>query len=433
MKDGEPALYPEEDQAIKCVRCGFCLDVCPTFRLTGNEAESPRGRIALIRGIGEGQLTLDLGVLNHLDTCLGCRACEPACPSGVPFGSILGSFRARTVSGDQRPPAQQMARKALLGVLTRPKLLRGALNAAHALEYLGLELDELPHWMGDLLGAGDGARVALPAAKATQQRPLPPFTAAKPPRRYTVVMLTGCVMPVLFPRINEATVRVLRWAGCDVIVPRNAGCCGGLHLHAGYREDAKEMARRLLDTLRPYGFDAFIINSAGCGSTVKEYGELLKDDPRYQAEAEALASKARDVMEFLDAVGIPDFPGRYDHVVAYHEACHLVHAQRISAAPRRLLQRIPGLKLVDLEEADVCCGSAGVYSFLQPENARALLERKVANVLATGAEVLAAGNPGCLAWIGRGLRDHGCTIELLHPVEILASALDGEAPPAVEH
>lgn len=427
MASGRDASYPEEDHVLKCVRCGFCLDVCPTFRLTGNEAESPRGRIALVRGVGEGRMAMDGDVIGHLDACLGCRACEPACPSGVPFGSILESFRARIQEQGARPAVHVAARKMLLEVLTKPTLLKTALGAGHLLERLGLNGAELPGWIGAFLGAGDGRPIALPAADAGEPVRLAPFNPADPPRRYTVAMLPGCVMPVLYPGINRATVRVLQWAGCDVLVPKDAGCCGGLHLHAGYRSEAREMARRLIDVLRAYQFDVFVINSAGCGSTVKEYGELLRDDPDYREEARALAERTKDVMEFLDAIDLPRAPGRYDRTVAYHEACHLVHAQRVSAQPRSILQRIPGLKLVDLAEADLCCGSAGVYSFLEPAYAQQLLERKVDNIIASGADVLAAGNPGCLAWIARGLKSRGIAIEARHPVEILAAAIDASS------
>ncbi|MGC8667254.1 MAG: (Fe-S)-binding protein [Chthonomonadales bacterium] len=420
--------YPEEPYTLKCVRCGFCLDACPTFRVTGNEAESPRGRIALVRGVGEGHLALDGEVLRHMDACLGCRACETACPSGVPFGSILESFRARTEQADARPAFQRAARRMLLGILTRPRLLRSALAARHAVERLGWRADRFPEWVGDLLGAGGGQTIELPAAVDTVPEKMPPFNPADAPRRFTVAVLPGCVMPVLYPGINTATVRVLQWAGCDVLVPQAAGCCGALHLHAGYREEAKALARRLIDALQPAQFDALVINSAGCGSTVKEYGELLADDARYSADARSLAAKTKDVMEFLDEIGIPEIPGRYERLVAYHEACHLVHAQRVSAAPRRILEKIPGLRLVELAEADQCCGSAGIYSFLQPGFAAELLRRKVCAVAAAGADVLAAGNPGCLAWIARGLKDHNIRMELRHPVEILAAALD---PPAV--
>ena len=424
-----------EKDLMTCVHCGLCLNACPTYLETGSEADSPRGRIVLMRGLHEGRLApSDPDVVRHLDLCLGCRACETACPSGVPYGNILGVARARLHAQRVRPAATELARHAFLDTLTHPRRMRLALRMAET--FTG---GELPTPVAAVLtgsarhapnsgGAGQGsgmASLATPAAGA-----LPVLTPALGKKRARVAVLTGCVMRVLFGDIHADTVRVLAANGCEVLANRRQGCCGALHLHHGLAAEAKAMARALIDAFMPFdGLDALITNSAGCGSTLKEYGHLLADDPAYAVRAAAFAAKVRDVSEFLDDLGwvAPLRPPSGPPVsVAYHDACHLAHGQGIREAPRALLARIPGVTLVPLPESEICCGSAGIYNFTEPEMARKLQNRKLAHIMETGADVVAAANPGCLAWIEAGARARGVSIRLAHPMTLLAEALPDE-------
>jgi glycolate oxidase iron-sulfur subunit len=412
-----------QDKALKCIRCGFCLDACPTFRLTGNEADSPRGRIYLMRSVMENAIPLDNGVRRHIDTCLGCRACETACPSGVEYADILEHFRADMESYGARPASQQFARKQLLDMLTSPAKMAMALKVSGLLEKLTGPMTTMPKIASELLTGSDEAVVKLPATpKKISIGKLPELSPSTGEKRYRVGVLAGCVMRVLFHDTNEATVRVLQRNGCEVIAPKEAGCCGALHLHSGYMADAKARARALIEAFKDVEMDAFVVNSAGCGSTLKEYGELLADDPVYAEEARLFASKVKDVSEFLVNIGIEPPENALNITVAYHDACHLAHGQKITAAPRQLLKSIPGLNLVDLPESDTCCGSAGIYNLTQPLMAERLQNRKVEFIAQTGASVVATGNPGCLAWIQQGLKERGLDVQVLHPVDILDKA-----------
>jgi glycolate oxidase iron-sulfur subunit len=376
-----------------------------------------------MRSVGEGALTLDDSVRNHLDSCLGCRACETACPSGVQYGDILEEFREKMEVEAPRPRFTSFARKQLLDTLTSPARLAASLKAARVMERFTGKMEALPLGLASLLTGRSGERVTLPSLSGdVKVGRLPAVNPAIGDRRYTVAMLAGCVMRVLFHRTNQATVRVLQQNGCEVLVPSATGCCGAFHLHMGYASDAKSRARALLQSLRGVEFDAFIVNSAGCGSTLKGYGHLLEDDPVFGDEARHFAAKVKDVSEWLDEIGIVPPTRPYARRVAYHDACHLAHGQGVRSAPRKLLAAIPDLELVELPESDTCCGSAGVYNMTQPQMAARLLERKVDFIAQTGAQVVATGNPGCLAWIEQGLRARGLEIEIRHPIEILDEA-----------
>ena len=411
------------EDLLKCVRCGFCQDACPTYRLTGNEAESPRGRIHLMRAVTEDAMDLSAGVLAHIDSCLGCRACETACPSAVPYSSILERFRERVETAGVRDGLSRAARVGLLTTLTRPSLFAGLLRASRLSATVGLEADHMPGPVAAALTGGVSHRVPLPAMPRTARvGRLPAVIPAIGERRATVAVLPGCVMRVLFHDTNAATVRVLQRNGCDVLAPPALQCCGALHAHAGQLDAARSMARAVIDTMERYEYDAFVVNSAGCGSTLKEYGDLLQDDRAYADRARAFAAKVKDVSEYLDELGLRPPAGPFAAVVAYHDACHLAHGQGIVTAPRRLLAAVPGLQLVPLTESDTCCGSAGIYNLTQPQMAGRLLRRKVDYIAQTGATVIATGNPGCIAWIQRGLADRGLDIRVMHPVEILDAA-----------
>ncbi len=412
-----------DDKTIKCIRCGFCLDACPTFRLTGQETRGPRGRIYLVRSWREGVIPFDNDVVEALDTCLGCRACETACPSGVEYGSILEMTRAHIEEHGLRPAAQSFARSQLLATLTNPGRMAASLKAAGL--FGKLTKGKMPGFAAKMLSGSADAAVALPTPQGeVKVHELPERSPAQGTKRYTVGVLAGCVMRVLFGGTNAATVRVLQANGCEVVAPKAAGCCGALHLHTGFHADALAKMRAFIDAFQPFmsELDAIVVNSAGCGSTMKEYGDLLADDPAYREKAQAFAAKVKDVSEWLIEIG-PIPPTRpLNAVVSYHDACHLAHGQKIRLQPRQLLQQIPGLKLVEMDESDTCCGSAGVYNITEPEMARRLLERKLANLRATGATIIATGNPGCLAWIQQGAKEAGLNVRICHPIELLNEA-----------
>lgn len=419
-----PRPDSHEDSLRRCVHCGLCLPSCPTYAVTGSEADSPRGRIVLMRGLHDGTLDpAEPDMLRHLDSCLGCRACEPACPSGVPYGHLLEETRARLRAPNPRPPATEAARDGLLSVLTRPKLATVAMRFAQLLTH-----DTVPAPALRLLSGNPDAAAQAVTLPAQLSPPLPPaVTPAVGTKRFRVAVLTGCVMRVLFGDVNSDTVQVLAANGCEVLVNRRQQCCGALHAHHGDTNAARAEARALLDAFGSVdGLDAIVINSAGCGSAIKDYGHLLANDPDYAARAAAFAAKARDICEFLDAIGwvaplSQDGPPR---TIAYHDACHLAHGQGVHDAPRALLARLPRTRLVDLHESDMCCGSAGIYNLTQPAMAQALRARKLEHILQTGADTVAAGNPGCLAWIAAGLQEMGAPApRIAHPATLLAEAL----------
>jgi glycolate oxidase iron-sulfur subunit len=372
------------DLTTKCIRCGFCLEACPTFALTGNEMESPRGRIYLVRSALEGALPWQ-ETRKHLELCLGCRACETACPSGVQYGSILEVARERL----EQP---SLAKKALLAAMTNPALLKASLKAPGK---------RIPRFFSK-----EPPQVDKPLAQPHQAWP---ELHDLPPVRGSVYLLEGCAMRTLFPEVHSATRRLLRRLGYE-IRPSDAGCCGALHSHNGYRKGGIDMANALLKAMP--GSEPIIVNSAGCGSHLKHLG----------------FDRCLDMSEFFHAEGLTDLlqnAPSYKKRVTYHDACHLAHGQRIESQPRDLLRAIPGIQFAELNEASFCCGSAGIYNITQPTMARALLERKYENIQATGAEIVVSGNPGCHAWIEQAARERGGKVEVLHTAEILERALSG--------
>ena len=394
-----------EELTTHCIRCGFCLEACPTFTTTGSELESPRGRIYLVRSAVEGKLSWQDDVREHLDQCLGCRACETACPSGVEYGTILEMARDHIATERKSIP-----KDALLAMTTSPAILRANLALGGLMPG-----KRLPGFVSRWF-SGHAAEVEKPVA----QRPadFPPLIDP-PAIRGEVYLLEGCAMHVLFPRVHQATRRLLRRVGYSVReVPQ--GCCGALHAHNGHLEDARRMAANLVAAM-PDDLPV-VVNSAGCGSTMKEYGHLVGPT------AEPYANRVVDISEFLLANGLLDVlataPGLAT-TATYHDACHLAHGQRIWTAPRTLLAAIPQITMVELPEADTCCGSAGIYNVVQPEMARKLLDRKWANVETTRAKVVATGNPGCHAWIAQAAREHGAHSRVLHTAELLEAAFVG--------
>lgn len=415
----------QRDDLLECVHCGICLSACPTYDVLGTEADSPRGRIYLIRALAEGRAEINESTVGHLDSCLGCLACQTACPAGVPYGEFLNEARHQIEKRYKRPAQDQRARKMLLDLVTQP--------AKMAPLIFGAKL------AGGLFGPGGGPvgmvnrflfgpkapSLPAPAEAGLTVKPLPEFTPAKGERRARVTLLAGCAMQVLFQRVNRATIRVLAENGCDVTVVPSAGCCGAFHMHNGFLDEARAKAKALIQAYEREEFDALIINSAGCGSAIKEYGELFHHEPEWLPRAQKLLARAKDITEYLVELG-PRTPTRPFHKrVAYHDACHLAHAQKIRSEPRQLLKGIPGLELVEFTNSDWCCGSAGIYNFLQPDLAGQLQEKKVGHILEAQPEVLVTGNPGCHSWIEAGLRARGSQVEVLHTAEVLDRAYSG--------
>ena len=406
---------PDFDALRSCVHCGICLPQCPTYRVLGEEMDSPRGRLYLIRAAAEGRLGLTETFGRHLDLCLGCRACETACPSGVPFGSLLEATRAQF---HRRAPTASLLSRLIFAVFPEPARLGAILGPLRLYHRSGLQ--GLVRRSGALrrfprLAAMDALLGDVPAGIRLAER-----VAAHGAARGRVGLLLGCVQRHLYPQVNRDTARLLALAGWEVVIPPEQGCCGALELHAGRLDEMRARARRLAAGF-PRDLDFIVTNAAGCGSAMKAYGHWLPDDP----EVVRLAGRTRDVSELLAAAELPLQP--LPMTATYHDACHLAHGQRIRREPRALLGRIPGLRLVELPESELCCGSAGIYNLLEPDMADRLLERKIDRIVETGARVVVTANPGCLLQIAKGARARGLDLEILHPVEVLARAVDAGA------
>jgi glycolate oxidase iron-sulfur subunit len=420
---------PSAELIEDCVHCGFCLSACPTYRETGNELDSPRGRIYLMKTASEGKIPMAGSLVKHLDLCLGCLACEPACPSGVQYGRLIEAGRSQIERRYERPLPERIQRSFIFSLFPYPGRLKLLLPLFYLYQKLGIK--GLIESTGILKSVSPGlARMEemLPAVSSPLvPRALPEVVPARGQKRFRVAMLTGCVQSVFFSKTNEATVRVLAENGCEVIIPRNQGCCGALSVHSGRLSEGREFARHLIRSFEALDVDAIIVNSAGCGSTLKEYGELLEHDPAFAERARTVSEKAKDVMEFLGDVGLTGKLRPLDLKITYQDACHLGHAQRIKDQPRNVLNQIPGVELTELSEAELCCGSAGIYNMVEPGMSQRLLERKIKHIKETGADCLVAGNPGCLLQIGRGLKQYGLDIKTAHPVELLDRSYRGAA------
>jgi len=408
-------------QAVeKCVHCGFCLPACPTYNLLGEEMDSPRGRIVIMKSVLEGQVALE-EALPYVDRCLGCLGCVSACPSGVPYGELITPFRAYAQERRVKPVVRRVARKLAMETLPYPNRTRLAGLTGRFARPVQALLPEQIRAMLDLLPD------ALPPGE-----PLPEIFPAQGERRARVALLSGCAQQVLAPQINWATLRVLALNGVEVVIPAGQGCCGSLALHAGEIEQARLQAAHNL-SLFPRDVDAIITNAAGCGSGIQEYPWLFQGDgdgppagDRLQDLARLFAGKAIDICAFLDDLGMvvpPDLPEPLS--LAYHDACHLAHAQGVTEAPRRLLAKIPNLTLVPLTESDLCCGSAGLYNIEQPELARRLGQRKTQRILESGARAVAAGNIGCIVQIRSHLAGRDETLPVWHTLEVLDRAYRG--------
>jgi glycolate oxidase iron-sulfur subunit len=461
--------------AVKdCVHCGFCLPACPTYSLWGEEMDSPRGRIHLVSQLLDGA-PLTPATAGHFDRCLGCMACMTACPSGVQYDQIIEAARDWTEAGVNplagggvgggvgggggavepeptapRGLADRLTREAIFALFPYPRRLRVATAPLRLAQRTGADrLLARTGLVGRVSPAAEQALRLAPASRPAPPGRLPERVAALGTRRAVVGMLTGCVQSVFFPGVNAATARVLAAEGCDVIIPRSQGCCGALSLHSGRVAEAARFARQTIAAFEAAGVDAIVVNSAGCGSAMKEYERLFAglaeegsadeeatataspalpgqlEATSWAARAALLSSRVRDLSEFLDTLGPVAARRPVPVVAAYHDACHLGHAQRITAQPRSLLHAIPGLELVELRDAGVCCGSAGVYNLLQPDAASALGARKAESVAASGASLLISGNPGCTLQISAALAAEGVTMRTAHLAEVLDASING--------
>jgi glycolate oxidase iron-sulfur subunit len=431
----EPSLLKSLDYSVlqQCMHCGLCLPTCPTYLETGNERNSPRGRISLMRAIADDELGATKGFADEMSYCLGCLACTTACPAGVDYGTLFEAGRAEAErSGAASSPLRSFVRfYTLRFLLFRPWALHSEgrlwwLYAASGLQKLVRRsriLSLLPRRIGELESQ------AIPMRRHFSDEIIGDVEKPRGGARHRVAVLTGCIQDIAFSDVNRATVDVLLANGCEVATPRAQSCCGSLHVHNGDPEGARELARRQIDAIDPSRLDAIISNSAGCGSHLKRYGHLLADDPEYAARAAAWSAKVRDISEYLVEIGFrkPKAAAGPETTVTYHEACHLCHGQRITAQPRAILRSIPGQTLRELPESTLCCGSAGVYSLTHPGTATWLRDRKVENALSTGATVIATANPGCQLQIQQGLRARGSDLMVVHPVILLARAYRNEA------
>jgi len=404
---------------LDCVHCGLCTAACPTYVELGNENDSPRGRIYLMRAVTDGRLELNHQVKRHLELCLDCRACETACPSGVQYGKLIEPFRAAMeMSGNGGGKTDDWFHRFILfGLFPYRDKLRRSLFPARIAQRFGLDRLFIGSGLSKLLGPRLQRLVAMLPKLGKDPEPLPHVLPAKGRQRARVGLFIGCVADALFRQTHWATARVLQENGCEVIVNHSQACCGAIHFHGGNPEPARAMADTNVAAFQTTDVDAVIVNVAGCGSMLKEYGQHWLDDK--QADRESFAAKVKDVNEFLDELGLIPPRGRVDVTAAYHDACHLAHAQKVREQPRNLLKQIPGLKLVDLPESELCCGAAGTYNLTEPELAGRLSRRKLKNVLSTGARVLVTANAGCTMQIACEARSQGHVLRILHPMDLL--------------
>ena len=415
---------PDQELLDDCVHCGFCLPTCPTYLLWGEEMDSPRGRIHLMQQQVDGAPLDDATVL-HFDACLGCMACVTACPSGVQYDRLIEATRAAVESAYPRSRRERAMRGMVFHLFPYPRRLRAMRPLLRLYQRVG--------------GRRIAARLPLPPTIAAMQTLLPPIGSSEPvdevlapvgPRRARVGLLLGCVQREFFGDVNAATARVLAAEGCEVVAPRVQGCCGALPLHMGRDAQARTLAKRLIATFEQHDIEWLVVNAAGCGSALKDYGWLLRDEPGWAGRAEAFAAKVRDLSEVLVALGPVAQRQELPVRAAYHDACHLAHAQGVRLQPRDLLRAIPGLELLEIADSEICCGSAGVYNLFQPATATELGDRKAAAVAATNADVLITANPGCLMQLQTALerRDERLP-RLLHTAQVLDASIRGLSIP----
>jgi len=413
---------PDYGDILNCMHCGLCLPHCPTYSLTQLEKANPRGRIALIKAVADGDLEITEGFVNAMDFCLNCRACESACPAGVKYGELQEAARAQIEISGFGTPWGKAFKSFMLGTVFTTKWMLSAIGYSLWLyEKTGVQ------WLvrkSRVLELVVPKLAQMESLSPTVQVPfsdkvLPEVIKPETAPRYKVGLLTGCIMNMIFADVNQDTAEVLVHNGCQVHVPKDQVCCGSLHGHNGDLKTARKLAKKNIDVFEREGIDYLVINSAGCGSFLKTYGHLLREDKDYAEKARKFEKKVVDVSEFLVKVGFetPKYP--INVRVTYDDACHLLHGQKISQQPRDVIHSIPGLKFVELQEASWCCGSAGIYNIVQYDASMEILDRKMENIKKTGAQVILSGNPGCLVQLRHGVKRHNMDVKVLHPITVL--------------
>jgi glycolate oxidase iron-sulfur subunit len=419
---------PAEEALYKCVHCGFCLQACPTYVQTGLETESPRGRIALMKAVNEGRLGLDEEVYKHWDTCIQCRACEDVCPSGVPYGSLIEKTMVQVERKRKVSRIGRLVSWAILSkILPDQSALTGLVGALRLYQKSGLQafvrasriLTIIPGGVAEL----ENSLPKMPNAFFAPQGQV--YHAHGKPRA-SVALLSGCVMPLVHGPEMRTVARVLNRNGVEVVVPGSQVCCGAIHTHVGDLERTRELARRNIDAFLALPVDAVVTASAGCGTRMKEYGELLADDAEYAERAAELSGKVRDVHEFLYELPIDPPKGRLDYEVTYQDACHLAHTQGVAEQPRALLAAIPGLRLVEMKNSTLCCGAGGTYTITQRDMSLRLLDDKMSAIKETGATIVATGNPGCLMQLQYGAKRDGPPVTVKYVTDLLDEAYTAE-------
>jgi glycolate dehydrogenase iron-sulfur subunit len=417
---------PSNEIIEKCVHCGFCLPVCPTYVLWGQEMDSPRGRIYLMKLASEGAAEMNANWVSHFDSCLGCMACMTACPSGVDYGKLIEAARAQIERKTERPRGEKWHRRFMFGMFTRPERLRQMRLPLLAYQKSGLQSVVRGLGLLKLLPKKIQAMEAL-LPKLGPWEAVAEVTPSVGIKRRRVGLLLGCVQRELLSQVNAATVRVLAAEGCQVVAPQEQPCCGALLVHAGEEGAAVELAKRTIDAFERASVETVVTNAAGCGSNVKEYGHLLRDDPEYAGRAKVFAAKCKDISEVLVELEPRAKRQRLKLRVAFHDSCHLQHAQGVRSQPRALLSSIPGLELAEIPETAICCGSAGIFNLVQPDAANELGDRKAELIGPLKADVVATGNPGCILQMQSALARGGLKTPVVHTIQILDASIRGKS------
>jgi glycolate oxidase iron-sulfur subunit len=419
-----------------CVHCGFCLSTCPSYRVIGKETDSPRGRIYMMHDISIGKTALSQATVQHFDSCLGCLACVTTCPSGVEYDKLIADMRPQIERNYPRSAPEKLLRSLIFSIFPYPQRLRLLLRPLQIYQQIGLQgwLRRNPLFkqlMPKTIVAMES--VLAPLSPAAFQDSLPELVPVQGEKRYRVGMILGCVQRIFLPEVNDATVRVLTANGCEVVIPKNQGCCAALSHHQGQEEQAKMFARQMIDVFENQSLDAVLVNASGCGHTLKEYGHILQDDAEYGDRAIAFAAKVKDVQEFLDEVGLTAqlSPLQADTPLSlvYQDACHMLHGQKIQQQPRRLLKKIPNVKLREPVDASLCCGSAGIYNILQPDVGDELGRQKVQNLTNTKSQIIVSANVGCTIQLRKHLDLQQKQTPVFHPMQLLDYSIRGEALP----
>lgn len=418
---------PSDDVITQCMHCGLCLPTCPTYQLTGQEKSSPRGRIRLIKSVAEGKLEITEGFIEEMNFCLDCQACETACPAGVKYGSLVEAARNQIRINNKETFKERILKRIFLrGVLSHSHQLKFVARLLYFYQHSGLE--RIMQKCGIVkLFSRHLAEIQTLSPRIDGEffdETHPEIIHPKGEVKYRVGFLTGCIMNVAFSKVHEDTVKVLLHHNCEIVLPKNQVCCGSLQAHNGDFDIARELARKNIDAFLQFELDAIVMDSAGCGALMKEYHYYLKDDPVYAEKAKILSAKVKDLSEFLYEIGLRKPEKNFEYAVSYHDACHLIHAQKVSVQPRTLLKNISGVSYVELPEASWCCGSAGIYNVVRTDDAEKILDRKIKNISTIMPEYLVANNPGCISQIEHGLRERNIHLRVVHLATLLCAVYE---------